>query len=129
MQRMPVDLGFDAVRRQCGSQSRWDPFAVKLLGYKPWVAPNSTGYVDRLGPHQNYSGYWNYGRSFAREDEKIDQIFSAKNRMFGRYSRQMDISSNTTGTLTVGNRRGAKPEQRAIHNLVVPTRMSSVQPC
>jgi len=101
-------------------QSRWDPFAVKLLGYKPWVAPNSTGYVDRLGPHQNYSGYWNYGRSFAREDEKIDQIFSAKNRMFGRYSRQMDISSNTTGTLNWSVIDAARnPNNGAIHNLVV----------
>jgi hypothetical protein len=100
-------------------QNRFDPVAVKFLSYNPWVTPNSPGYVDKLGPHQNYSGFWDYGRSFKREDEKIDQNFGANNRMFARWSRQMDLSNNTTGTLNWALIDSARyPSDGAIANIV-----------
>ena len=70
-------------------KGRFDPVITKFLGYQPWKAPNNlggTGYIDRVGPHQNYGGY-NHKTSYrTRWDTKVDHNFSEKDRMFGRYS-------------------------------------------
>ena len=50
----------------------------------------------------------------------LPEFFSAKNRMFGRWSRQMDISSNTTGVLNWAVIDSARyPSNGAIQNIVL----------
>ena len=70
-------------------KNRFDPVAVKFLGYQPWNTPNNlggSGFVDRTGPHTNYGAESKYRSYRTRYDSKIDHNISDKNRIFGRVS-------------------------------------------
>jgi len=69
--------------------NRIDPAVVKFLSNNPWKAPNNVGgsaFIDRTGPHTNFSAAQRYRSYRSRYDTKIDHVFSEKNRLFGRYS-------------------------------------------
>jgi len=66
--------------------SRIDPAIRNVLGRTPWKAPNDPGVWTPTGPAENLI-IPTLGRYyFNRWDAKIDQNFSEKHRMFGRYS-------------------------------------------
>lgn len=74
-------------------KNRVDPAVAKFLSYQPWNAPNNLGgsnLVDRNGPNLNYGAVSKYRSFRSRYDAKVDQHFSEKNRLFGRFSHVMN---------------------------------------
>ena len=69
-------------------QSRWDPAVKNFLGHNPYVPENNTQRAINAasGPTNNLVSPTNYRSYRTRFDAKIDQQFSPKNKMFGRYS-------------------------------------------
>jgi hypothetical protein len=67
-------------------QSRFDPVAKNFLAQTPFTAPNTTGIIDRLGPHQNYANTTAYKSYRTRFDIKFDHQFTSNHKMFARYS-------------------------------------------
>ncbi|MCZ2079970.1 MAG: TonB-dependent receptor [Bryobacteraceae bacterium] len=70
-------------------RNRFDPAVEKFLSNNPWNAPNNlggSGLITRFGPDLNYGGTSKYRSYRSRYDVKIDQHFSEKNRLFGRFS-------------------------------------------
>ena len=69
-------------------QSRWDPAVKNFLGHNPYVPENNTQRAINAasGPTNNLVSPTNYRSYRTRFDAKIDQQFSSKNKMFGRYS-------------------------------------------
>ena len=67
-------------------KNRFDPVAVKYLGYSPWYAANATGYTDSLGVHQNLVRNTAAVVNRPYLDAKIDHQFSSANRLSARYS-------------------------------------------
>ncbi|MCC6363324.1 MAG: TonB-dependent receptor [Bryobacterales bacterium] len=70
-------------------KNRFDPAVNNFLGHQPWAAPNNvagSGFIDKLGPHSNFSDNSHYTSFRSRYDIKIDHNISDKNRLFGRYS-------------------------------------------
>jgi hypothetical protein len=71
------------------SKSRFDPVAVKFLSSDPWNAPNNLGgggLITATGPQTNFGSQSIYRSYRTRYDVKLDQNFSEKNRLFGRFS-------------------------------------------
>jgi hypothetical protein len=70
-------------------RNRFDPAVQKFMANNPWNAPNNlggAGLLTRFGPDLNYGAVSKYRSYRSRYDVKIDQHFSEKNRLFGRFS-------------------------------------------
>jgi len=69
-------------------QARWDPAVKNFLSHNPYVPENNTQRAINAasGPTNNLISPTNYRSYRTRFDAKIDQQFSATNKMFGRYS-------------------------------------------
>ena len=66
--------------------SRFDPVVKNFLAKNPWRSPNTPGYFDKTGPHDNLYD-WTFYRSYrTRIDAKIDHQFSPNHKISGRYS-------------------------------------------
>ena len=66
--------------------ARFDPVARNFLSHNPFTAPNTAGFVDRNGPHENLAEGTHYLSFRTRFDIKIDHQFSSNHKIFGRYS-------------------------------------------
>ena len=66
--------------------SRIDPAIKKFLSYTPWRTPNTGGYFDKNGPHDNLYDYTFYRSYRTRIDAKVDHQFSPNHKISGRYS-------------------------------------------
>jgi hypothetical protein len=70
-------------------QNRFDPAAVKFLSLNPFRGEdnrNNQTFYNRTGPHQNLSIDQNKNSYRTGIDTKIDHMFSANHKIFGRYS-------------------------------------------
>jgi len=69
--------------------SRVDPAVKKFLDLNPWQAeydPVRSAYINRTGPHSNFS-YDTRARSYRTGmDFKLDHSFTDSHKLFGRYS-------------------------------------------
>jgi hypothetical protein len=73
--------------------NRVDPAVRKFLANDPWNPPNNlggSGVITRFGPEANLGAVSKYRSYRSRYDMKIDQHFSEKNRLFGRFSHVMN---------------------------------------
>ena len=95
-------------------QSRWDPAVKNFLGHNPYVPENNPERAINAasGPTNNLVSPTNYRSYRTRFDAKLDQQFSATNKMFGRYS-QVGIGPGATGCrprLPGANTTGARAD-------------------
>jgi hypothetical protein len=67
-------------------QNRFDPVIRNLLSRNPWRAQNDPGVFTPTGPTSNLIVPTLGRYYFNRWDVKVDQNFTANNRLFGRYS-------------------------------------------
>ena len=66
--------------------NRFDQVTKNFLAKNPWKPPNTGGWFDRTGPHDNLNG-WTFYRSYrSRYDAKIDHQFNSNHKISGRYS-------------------------------------------
>jgi len=66
--------------------SLFDPVAKNFLAHNPFAKPNDTGIMTKTGPDQNLTLLESKIVHRLHWDGKIDHQFSAKHKIFGRYS-------------------------------------------
>jgi hypothetical protein len=86
--------------------SRLDPVFSKFIGFDPYQAPsnrNNQTFINRQGPQANLSADTVYRSYRTGYDTKIDQSFSSRHKIFGRYSNFRHRSFNGRWQVGVKN--------------------------
>jgi hypothetical protein len=88
-------------------QNRFDPAAVKFLALNPFSGENNRNnqtFYNRTGPHQNLSADADKNSYRTGIDARIDHMFSANHKIFGRYSNARHRSMSNYWQVQLANR-------------------------